>query len=365
LPALVRDTSGAVLPGVTVEASSSVLIEKAPHGRHRQHGRYQIVDLRAGSYVVTFTLPGFSTVKREGIELTGVATAAVNAELRVGAIEETVTVTGETPIVDVQSVRRQATISSETLGSIPTARGYSGVMLLVPAIQTQGTSPANVQATPGMVVFGTPGGRNGNEGRLQVDGLGVGAARNGGGVSGYNADIANAQEIMFTVSAGLGEAEVSGPTLSVVPKTGGNSVRGSVFLAGVGREHGGQQLHAGTAGRRPRHAGTLDETVGLHRGHRRTDQEGPALVLPEPAQPGGALVGLGHVRQQERRRSGEVDLRSGPHPSIAHGCELDGREPAADGAGYAAQQVQRLLGRAEAVHRRHLRRECGRLPDPT
>ena len=231
---LVRDTSGAVLPGVTVEAASSVLIEKARTAVTDSSGRYQIVDLRAGSYVVTFTLPGFSTVKREGIELTGVATAAVNADLRVGAIEETVTVTGETPIVDVQSVRRQATISSETLGSIPTARGYSGVMLLVPAIQTQGSSPANVQATPGMVVFGTPGGRNGNEGRLQVDGLGVGAARNGGGVSGYNADIANAQEIMFTVSAGLGEAEVSGPTLSVVPKTGGNSVRGSVFLAGVG-----------------------------------------------------------------------------------------------------------------------------------
>jgi len=231
---LVRDTSGAVLPGVTVEAASSVLIEKARTAVTDSSGRYQIVDLRAGSYVVTFTLPGFSTVKREGIELTGVATASVNADLRVGAIEETVTVTGETPIVDVQSVRRQATISSETLGSIPTARGYSGVMLLVPAIQTQGSSPANVQSTPGMVVFGTPGGRNGNEGRLQVDGLGVGAARNGGGVSGYNADIANAQEIMFTVSAGLGEAEVSGPTLSVVPKTGGNSVRGSVFLAGVG-----------------------------------------------------------------------------------------------------------------------------------
>jgi hypothetical protein len=230
---LVRDTSGAVLPGVTVEASSAVLIEKARTAVTDTSGRYQIVDLRAGSYVVTFTLPGFSTVKREGIELTGVATAAVNVELRVGAIEETVTVTGETPIVDVQSVRRQATITGEVLGTIPTARGYSGVMLLVPAIQTQGSSPANVQATPGMVVFGTPGGRNGNEGRLQVDGLGVGAARNGGGVSGYNADIANAQEISFTVSAGLGEAEVSGPALSVVPKTGGNALHGSFFLAGV------------------------------------------------------------------------------------------------------------------------------------
>ena len=86
---------------------------------------------------MTFTLPGFSTVKREGIELTGSFTASVNAELRVGALEETITVTGETPIVDVQSVRRQATIVERRLTSIPTARGYTGVMLLVPAIQTR------------------------------------------------------------------------------------------------------------------------------------------------------------------------------------------------------------------------------------
>src|SRR5687767_15155405 len=231
----VRDTSGAVLPGVTVEAASPVLIEKARTVVTDSSGQYRIVDLRPGTYTLTFTLPGFSTTKRDGIELTGALTASVNADLRVGAIEETVTVTGETPIVDVQSVRRQATIDSDVLSSIPTARGYTGIMLLVPAIQTQGSSPANVQTTPGMVVFGTAGGRNGNEGRLQVDGLGVGAARNGGGVSGYNADIANAQEISFTVSAGMGEAEVSGPTLSVVPKTGGNSVKGSIYLAGVSK----------------------------------------------------------------------------------------------------------------------------------
>ena len=153
----------------------------------------------------------------------------MNADLRVGAVEETITVTGETPIVDVQSVTRQATISSDVLTSIPTARGYSGVMLLVPAIQTQGTlagQRAGVARHGGL--WYAPAGRNGNEGRLQVDGLGVGAARNGGGVSGYNADVANAQEITFTVSAGLGEAEASGPTLSIVPKTGGNKTRGGV-----------------------------------------------------------------------------------------------------------------------------------------
>src|SRR5688572_5339079 len=161
---LVRDSSGAVLPGVTVEAASEVLIEKVRTAVTDSTGRYQIVDLRAGTYAVTFTLPGFSSVKREGIELTGLMTATVSVDLRVGAVEETITVIGESPMVDVQSVRRQATITGEVLSTIPTARGYTGVMLLVPAIQTQGTSPANVQATPGMVVFGTPGGRNGNEG---------------------------------------------------------------------------------------------------------------------------------------------------------------------------------------------------------
>ena len=237
---VVRDASGAVLPGVTVEAASDVLIEKVRTALTDSSGQYRIIDLRAGTYTVTFTLTGFSTARREGIELTGVLTATVNMDMRVGAIEETVTVTGESPLVDVQSVRRQTTIDGDVVSSIPTARGYTGIMLLVPAIQTQSPNPTNAQVTPGMVVFGTAGGRNGNEGRLQVDGLGVGAARNGGGVSGYNADIANAQEISFTVSGGLGEAEVSGPTLSVVPKTGGNTVKGSIYVAGVGERFVGR-----------------------------------------------------------------------------------------------------------------------------
>ena len=120
---LVRDSSGAVLPGVTVEAASDVLIEKVRTAVTDSTGRYQIVDLRAGTYAVTFTLTGFSTAKREGIELTGLMTASVSVDLRVGAVEETITVTGESPMVDVQSVRRQATITGEVLSTIPTARG--------------------------------------------------------------------------------------------------------------------------------------------------------------------------------------------------------------------------------------------------
>src|SRR5512139_1943521 len=103
----VKDTSGAVLPGVTVEAASDVLIEKVRTATTDGGGLYRIVDLRPGTYTVTFTLPGFNTLKREGIELTGAFTATINAEMKVGSLQETVTVTGETPIVDVQSVRRQ------------------------------------------------------------------------------------------------------------------------------------------------------------------------------------------------------------------------------------------------------------------
>jgi Carboxypeptidase regulatory-like domain len=232
---VVKDSSGAVLPGVTVEAASDVLIEKVRIAVTDSTGQFRVVDLRPGTYSVTFKLTGFSAVRREGIELTGVATAIVNADLRVGALSETITVTGETPIVDVQSARRQTTVTNEVLNSLPTARAYGAVMQLIPSLITQASftpGARDVQVTPGMSVFGGAGGRE-NEGRLQVDGINTGASVNGAGVSGYIADVTNAQEVAFTTSGGLGEVEVGGPTMSIVPKTGGNSIKGSLYLAGV------------------------------------------------------------------------------------------------------------------------------------
>ncbi len=107
---VVKDASGAVLPGVTVEAASPVLIEKVRSAVTDGSGQYRIVDLRPGTYAVTFSLTGFSSVKREGVELTGTFVATINADLKVGALEETITVNAESPIVDVQSVRRQTTL---------------------------------------------------------------------------------------------------------------------------------------------------------------------------------------------------------------------------------------------------------------
>jgi len=227
---VVKDASGAVLPGVTVEASSPALIENVRSVNTDGAGQYRIVDLRPGMYAVTFALTGFNSVKREGIELTGTFTATVNVDLTVGSVAETVTVQAEAPVVDVQSVRRQTSLSNATLNEIPSARAYSPLLLLQPGIQTAGI--ADVQVTPAMTVFGSPGGRGG-EGKLQIDGLGAGAAIGGAGVSSYVADVSNAQEVTFTNGGGLGESETGGGVINIVPRTGGNRFAGSLYGAFV------------------------------------------------------------------------------------------------------------------------------------
>src|SRR5438132_8874595 len=108
---VVRDTSGAVLPGATVEASSPVLIERVRSITTDGTGQYKIIDLRPGTYAVTFTLTGFSTVKRENIVLTGSNTVTVNADLAVGSVQETVTVSGEAPTVDIQNTNKSTVIT--------------------------------------------------------------------------------------------------------------------------------------------------------------------------------------------------------------------------------------------------------------
>jgi hypothetical protein len=137
---VVRDASGAVLPGVTVEASSDALIEKVRTTVTDGTGRFRVVSLPPGIYVVTFALTGFTGVRREGIELSGSFTATVNVDLKVGSLEETVTVTGEAPVVDVQSAQRQQVIKSDVMASIPASRSYEMLAALVPGIQLSTTS---------------------------------------------------------------------------------------------------------------------------------------------------------------------------------------------------------------------------------
>jgi hypothetical protein len=237
---VVKDTSGAVLPGVTVEASSPALIEKTRSATTDGTGQYRIVDLRPGVYSVTFTLSGFNTFKRDEITLEGSFVATVNADLRVGALTETITVSGESPIVDVQSSQATRTLDNDLIAAIPSARGYQSFTVLQPGLNVQG---ADVGGSTGALfsVFQAHGGRR-NEGQVQVNGLSAGWQ--GMGVSGYVPEVGSAQEVTFQITGGLGEAATGGPQMNLVPREGGNRYSGYVFGSWAGEGWQGSNLSA-------------------------------------------------------------------------------------------------------------------------
>src|SRR5438128_4040763 len=137
---VVRDSSGGVMPGVTVEAASDALIEKVRTVVSDDHGEYKIIDLRPGTYTVTFTLAGFSTIRREKIELVSAFTAKVDAELRVGALEETLTVIGQTPVVDVQNTSQTKVVSGELLYALPLTKEMGGLAKVTVGVMIPATA---------------------------------------------------------------------------------------------------------------------------------------------------------------------------------------------------------------------------------
>jgi hypothetical protein len=241
LAGTVKDGSGAVLPGVTVEAASSVLIEKVRKAVTDDTGQYRITELPPGSYVLTVTLSGFSTVRREGVDVSGSGVIPINIDMRIGNLSETITVSGETPVVDTQSARRQSVLSSDIINTLPATRTYGALLTAVPGVQV-GVGNGSAMTTPNMSFFTANGGRA-NEGRMMVDGLNVAASFNGGGVSTFIYDVANAEEMQVLVSGALGEAENGGPQVNIVPKTGGNTYKGSVFYSSAGKWSTGDNLN--------------------------------------------------------------------------------------------------------------------------
>ncbi|HEV8392818.1 MAG TPA: TonB-dependent receptor [Vicinamibacterales bacterium] len=231
LAGTVRDTSGAVLPGVTIEASSPALITKVRTGVTDDAGQYRIPDLPPGTYKVTFSLAGFATVVREGLELSGGGVMTIGAEMRVGALEESITVTGESPVVDVQTARQQTVIDGDIVRALPASRSYGNYIAAIPAIQATGFGGG---ASTINNFFSARGGRN-TEGLIQLDGMNVGAPGNGGGVSGYLYDMSNSSEVQVAISGGLGEADRGGPAFNIIPKTGGNTFSGTGFTSWAGK----------------------------------------------------------------------------------------------------------------------------------
>src|SRR5258706_5767136 len=224
---VVKDSSGAVLPGVTVEASSPALIEKTRSAISDSAGQYSVPQLRPGVYTVTFTLTGFSTVRREGIEISAEFTAPVNVSLKVGAVAETITVTGQAPIVDVQRSSERKELLKEALDALPTARSFATLGTTLPGVTANQRDVGGTQGERGNVLSSHGGA--GADMTVQIDGIAIGNTANGASWSNFSLNDAAAQEMVFETGAISTEAASGGVRVNVVPREGGNRVSGTAF----------------------------------------------------------------------------------------------------------------------------------------
>jgi hypothetical protein len=221
---VVTDNTGGILPGVTVEASSPALIEQSRVVFTDSQGAYRIIALNPGEYTVTFTLPGFTTVVREGITLTATFSANVDVQMSVGGVEETITVTGESPLIDVQTVTQTEALTTEVLAELPTGRSFQNLGILVPGVQVPlsqqdvgGADGANWQT---MEVHGS----RGDQMPLVLNGMPFNNMNNTGG--GYNhtqaINIGTVAEMTVTTSGTDAEFRSSGVVANSISKEGGN-----------------------------------------------------------------------------------------------------------------------------------------------
>ena len=229
LAGVVRDSSGAVLPGVTVEAASPVLIEKVRSTVTDGNGRYQIVDLRPGTYTVTYTLTGFSVVRSEGLVLAGTLTTTADVSLRVGAVQETITVTGDAPVVDVQSTTRQAVMDQAIVSAIPSSRTPFTVGVLIPGVRrgafmSQDVGGSVVQEVASLEANG---GRTADQ-RMMVNGVALSSMIAGGWGGGAVPNATGTAEFAIDVSGVDAQAATGGVRINFIPRDGGNRFSGTL-----------------------------------------------------------------------------------------------------------------------------------------
>jgi hypothetical protein len=230
---VVRDTTGAILPGVTVEASSPALIERVRTAQTDGEGRYQIIELRPGIYTVTFTLEGFNVVRREGIELTTGFTANVNADMQVGSVTETITVSGESPVVDLQNTKQQVVMTRDVIDSVPTGRSFQNLGVLIPGVtggQVVGsTINQDVGGSSGQsfMTLAIHGGRQSDQ-RIDLDGMSTSAWTRPDSSAIVFTD-GNIEEYNISVAANSADSETGGVRINLIPREGGNTFRGGFF----------------------------------------------------------------------------------------------------------------------------------------
>lgn len=228
---VVQDVSGAVLPGVTVEASSPALIEQSRSVVSDGNGRYAVENLRPGTYTVTFTLPGFTTVKREGIMLEGAFAAQVNASLTVGSVAETVMVTGASPVVDLQNTRTQVVVNQNVLQALPVMRSIQDQANLIPGVVSRSTSAGQILSD---FYINSMSARGSTDQRIYFDGMGGGNMMLGGGtqaIAGGVNELGQA-EMVYDVGSQSAESAISGVRMDAIPKDGGNRFAGTYRFFG-------------------------------------------------------------------------------------------------------------------------------------
>ena len=223
---VVKDTSGAVLPGVIVEASSPALIEGVRSVSTDANGAYKIENLRPGIYALSFGLPGFSTVKREGIELSSNFIATINAEMKVGAVEETITVSAESPVVDVQSNSKAQVLSRDVLDAVPSAHTIQSVGALVVGVALTAPDVGGSQAM--QQTYFTVHGLGAAQTTVMIDGMIVNGLQGDGAIQSYLNEGAN-QEMVYQTGGGTVDSPTGGVKINLVPKEGGNRFSGSLF----------------------------------------------------------------------------------------------------------------------------------------
>jgi hypothetical protein len=228
---VVQDSSGAVLPGVTVEASSPALIEKTRTVVTDEAGRYAIVDLRPGTYSVEFTLQGFNRVRRAGIVLEGAFAATVNAQLSVGTVEETVTVTGASPVVDLQNTRTQVVVNQDVLQALPVMRSIQDQANLVPGVVSRSTSAGQILSD---FYINSMAARGATDQHIVYDGMKGGNMMLGGGtqaIAGGVNELGQA-EMTYEISGHSAEFAEAGVRMDAIPKDGGNAFSGTYRFFG-------------------------------------------------------------------------------------------------------------------------------------
>jgi len=226
----VTDNTGGVLPGVTVEAKSPVLIEGSRVAVTGGQGNYTIVDLRPGIYTVTFTLGGFTTVIREGLALASDVTMPIDVVMRVGALEESITVTGDSPVVDVQQSQRVQVLSRDVIDSLPTARTLQGRAQLIPGIRMDDPDVGGSRSM--QQTYMTVHGSVATEITVQVDGAMINGLQADGAVQTYIND-AMSEEMSYQTSGIRADTAAGGIRLNMIPRDGGNTFSANFLAEGT------------------------------------------------------------------------------------------------------------------------------------